>query len=354
MLHRNLIFLGVFVVACGSSTDQGDDSGTTTDSGSPQGDSGSQTDGATNPDGGNPGADAGGDSGQTQTGKVIFVVAMENHDETEIIGDMTDAPYINKTLLPLYATTSNFQDPLTHSIPSEPHYVWMEAGTNKFSDTTFTTDSDPSSTNSTKETNHLVTQLQTAGISWMSYQEGITAGTCPVSSIPAKYYAAKHDPFVFFQDVAGKPPASGNANCIAHHKPITSLSDDIKNSTVASYDFVTPSLCNDMHGAGGCPQGTTDAENILAGDTWLKNNLQPMIDYAVAHDGYVFVVWDEGDSTQTMPFIAIGKNVKVKYSGATMYTHSSLLKSEEEILGVTVLPAVSGANDFADLFTQFP
>ncbi|MGH7329519.1 MAG: hypothetical protein ACREJX_14330, partial [Polyangiaceae bacterium] len=90
--------------------------------------------------------------------------------------------------------------------------------------------------------------------------------------------------------------------------------------------------------------------NIAAGDGWLKNNLQPIIDYALAHDGYVFVVWDEGDSLSLMPFIAIGKHVIAGKPGSVTYNHSSLLKSEEEILGVPVNSRVTSASDFADLF----
>ena len=37
-------------------------------------------------------------------------------------------------------------------------------------------------------------------------------------------------------------------------------------------------------------------------------------------------------------------------SYSTTYSHSSQLKSVEEILGVPVLPTVSSANDFSDLF----
>jgi hypothetical protein len=33
-----------------------------------------------------------------------------------------------------------------------------------------------------------------------------------------------------------------------------------------------------------------------------------------------------------------------------MYTHSSLLKTIEEIFEVPVLPTVASANDFADMF----
>ncbi len=114
--------------------------------------------------------------------------------------------------------------------------------------------------------------------------------------------------------------------------------------------FVTPNLCNDMHGDSGCSHANTDAANIQAGDTWLKNNLQPMIDYAIAHDGYVFVTWDEGDSSNLIPFIAIGKHSIAGHAGTVKYSHSSMLKSVEEILGVAPLASAASASDFADLF----
>src|SRR5205085_1777642 len=137
-------------------------------------------------------------------------IPMENESASAIYGDTTNAPYINTTLVPMAAKAMMFMDELPSSVPSEPHYIWMEAGTNAFSDVTFTTDYGASATNSTSSTAHLVTQLHAANLDWTSYQEGITSGTCPFSSISATSYAAKHDPFVFFQDVSGNPPSSSN------------------------------------------------------------------------------------------------------------------------------------------------
>src|SRR5262249_20588532 len=110
--------------------------------------------------------------------KVVFVIAMENHDAGEIYGNTKDAPYLNNTLLPAYSHATNFTNELP-SLPSEPHYVWMEAGTNKFTDHTFTGDGDATKTNSTKSKAHLATQIRNAssGITWMAYQEGITNAT---------------------------------------------------------------------------------------------------------------------------------------------------------------------------------
>lgn len=292
------------------------------------------------------------DSG-TPGPRPIFVIPLENKGEAQIYGDTTDAPYINDTLLADYPHTTMFTDELP-LLDSEPHYIWMESGTNALPDHSFTTDDDPSKTNSTSSTQHLSAQLTAAGISWTSYQEGITAGKCPVSSITANFYAAKHDPFVFFQDVSGTTPSASNATCAAHHKPITALATDLAAGTAATYNFITPDLCHEMHGDANCPSGTADATNIAAGDTWLMTNLPAIIDYALARNGFVFLTWDEGDSTNLMPFIAIGKNAIAKRAGTVAYTHSSLLKSEEEILGVPVLTSVASANDFADLFTSFP
>jgi hypothetical protein len=299
-------------------------------------------------------AGASGGSGTPGAIRYVFVIPMENHDEGEVVGNAKDAPYINGTLLPAYASTSNFVDQFAISTPSEPHYVWMEAGTNMFADHTFTNDDVPSATNSTADTAHLVTQIAKAtnGVSWRSYQQGLSdaTGACPIAA--SGHYVPRHDPFVFFQDVAGNPPSKTNAACAQHHSAIEALSADLMNGSVATYDFVTPDLCNDMHGQSGCP----DSNLVHAGDAWLAATLPALISFVNEHAGVVFIVWDEGDSTTKIPFVAVGPGVKPGYTGALKYTHGSLLKSVEEILGLPVVPSVASENDFADLFApgQFP
>jgi hypothetical protein len=292
----------------------------------------------------------GGADGGTVTGSVIkyvFVIAMENQDASRIYGNATDAPYINATLLAQYAHASNFNDELP-SLASEPHYVWMDAGTNAFPDHTFTTDDVPSSSNSTSSTAHLTTQIENAtnGVSWMSYQEGLnsTTGACPIAA--SGFYAPKHDPFIFFRDVSGNPPSENNAHCAAHHKPLTALASDLASGAVSSYNFIVPNLCNDMHGASGCPNRNT----IRSGDAWLAANLPAMISFVDAGSGVIFITWDEGSATTKMPFLAVGLHTKVGYTGAVTYTHSSIIKSVEEILRLPVLSTVASANDLADLF----
>ena len=278
------------------------------------------------------------------SGRTVFVIPMENESSSAIYAN-TNAPYINNTLMPEAAYTTMFTDELASAVPSEPHYVWMEAGTNVFSDVTFLTDNDPSSSNSTSNTAHLATQLKTANLDWVSYQEGITAGTCPIASITANFYAAKHDPFVFFQDISGSPPSSSNAYCAAHHKPYSSFATDLAAGTMPALVFITGDLCHDMHGDAACPQGAAANPNIAAGDTWLSNEMPRILAYATAHDSIIYLTWDEGSSNQTIPFLALGPHVKTGTS-TTAYTHSSQVKSIEEQLGLPVLASVSSAHDF--------
>lgn len=222
----------------------------------------------------------------------------------------------------------------------------MEAGTNAFADHTFTTDDPPSMENSTGEPNHLVTQLAQIGADWTSYQEGLDAatGACPITG--DGFYRPRHNPFVFFRDVAGTPPSPTAPTCAAHHRPLSALAGDLAADSVSAYAFITPDLCNSGHGQSGCPS----SNDPQSADRWLEQSLPPLLAFANAHDGVVFIVWDEGAGSDLLPFIAVGPHVKAGYASPVAFSHSSLLKSLEEILGVPILPTVRPANDFSDLF----
>jgi phosphatidylinositol-3-phosphatase len=293
----------------------------------------------------------------------VIVIAMENKDGERaggksrgyIYGNTEDAPYLNGALAAEGARATNFTDELT-AYNSQPHYIAMEAGTNRFADTTFTCDNDPakpcsylySQPNWTKSTEHLTAQMEAAHppVSWMTYQEDIdpkTTGACPVHS--AGLYAAKHNPFVYFADAAGAPPARDNARCIAHTRSLAQFMPDLAAGRLASYVFVTPNLCHDMHGARGCRDNT-----VAEGDDFLKEFLPPVIGWARQNDAVVFLVWDEGKKGLKLPFYAVGSGVKSGYQGKLPYSHRSLVKTVERIFGLPELEPVKSANDLSDLF----
>ena len=230
----------------------------------------------------------------------------------------------------------------------------MEAGTNRFADHTFNADADPIAahrTNNTGSKDHLVSQMKAANVSWMTYQEGLDpkyTGACPIVSSGHTFYAAKHNPFVFFEDISGDPPSSNNAECISHTKPYAELRRDINKNLVSSYVFITPNLCNDMHGALGCKTRDT----VKRGDDWLKVELPAITKWANKNHGVIFITWDEGDETNKMPFIAAGFGVKAGYAGNVPYNHGSILKSIEMIFGLPLLRTVVEDNDLSDLFRK--
>jgi len=282
----------------------------------------------------------------------VIVIPLENKDDVDVYNNMTDAPYINGLMGTTAAWATMFKDELAQGVPSEPHYVWMEAGTNVFTDKTFTSDSDASMGNSTASTEHLSTQLDAAGVSWKAYQEDIDQGTCPISSsglTSPKYYAAKHDPFVFFRDVSGSPPSASNARCAEHHGTFTELQNDLMADKLPRYTFITPNLCHDMHGAITCSSGISNAANVKAGDTWLSTNLPPLIEYTHKHNAVIMLVWDEGNAGGTMPFVMLGDHVK-HGADPTVYNHSSQLATVERMLGVPRLAKVADATDFGAMF----
>jgi phospholipase C len=230
--------------------------------------------------------------------------------------------------------------------PSEPNYLWLEAGTN-FG---VTTDNDPSS-NHQSTTQHLVTQLQAAGIAWKSYQEGISGTTCPLTA--TGLYAPKHNPMVFFDDVTNTNSKT-SANCIQHVRPYTELATDLTNHTVARYNFITPNLCDDMHNPTGC--ATTD--EVVNGDTWLSQQLPKILaSDAYRNNGVVLITWDESEGGD-FPIGMIVLSPKVKragYSNTILYNHGSTLRTVQEIFGVRpLLGGAATSTDLGDLFQSFP
>jgi len=225
--------------------------------------------------------------------------------------------------------------------PSEPNYIWLEAGSNLG----LITDNDAGPANSTGTRDHLVRYLENAGIAWRTYQEDIDGTICPLTSdeLTGKY-AAKHNPFVFFRDLTDNNNPN-SSYCIAHNRPFTELATDLRKNTVARYNFITPNLCNDMHDCG-----------IKAGDTWLSHNLPVILNsLAYQNDGAVFITWDEGASGSDGPIgmIVLSPLAKVNYSNSIHYTHGSTLRTMQGIFGVgPFLWDAANATDLSDLFVN--
>lgn len=273
----------------------------------------------------------------------VFLILMENHNWSDIEQNPS-APYINTTLLPMASYAQSYYNP-PGLHPSEPNYLWLEAGTN-FG---ITDDADPRA-NHQATPEHLVTLLNHAGISWTSYQENISGTTCPLVS--SGLYAAKHNPMVYFDDVTDSNDLH-SATCIAHVRPYAELPAALEQNSVARYNFITPNLCNDMHGAGRCLSSL-----IARGDAWLAAEVPHILNsQAYQQGGVLIITWDEGEGGDgPIGMIVLSPLAKGGgYTNTIHYTHSSTLRTLQEIFGVTpLLGDAAQATDLRDLFTVFP
>lgn len=305
------------------------------------------------------GDDDGGNSAPLKV-KTVFLVLMENKSWAEI-KDSPDAPFLNQVMLPHASYASNYRGPRDGNLhPSEPNYIWLEAGDNL----DITNDNDPDK-NHRPQTDHLVNLLEAAGVSWRSYQQGISGTDCPLTSVGD--YKPKHNPMIFFDDVIDYDTQAGMANpnaprCIEHVRPLDELATDLAANTVARYNFVTPDQCSDMHSS--CAPTRNE---IKQGDDWLAEWI-PRIQASKAYrdGGVILVTWDEAEldlahqCLANCPIGMIALSPLAKGGGYTneiAYDHSSTLKSLQEIFGVTPLlrhAGDEGVNDLSDLFTTFP
>lgn len=277
--------------------------------------------------------------------QTVFVILMADTNWSSI-KNSPSAPYINTTLLPAASHAEQYYTPQSIH-PGAPNAIWLEAGANAFPDRTFTTNDDPGPGNSTASTNHLVSQIARAGLTWRSYQEDITGISCPLQSDFS--YTTAHNPVVYFTDIT----EGNNANslyCRQRIRPFTELAGDLQRDTVATYNFISPNVCNSMRDA--C--GSTN-DRIRQGDSWLSQ-IVPAIQGSTAflNNGALFIVWDQGERNGDGPIGMIALSPLARgngYAGSVRYDHSSTVLTIQEIFGLTPpLQGAAQATDLSDLF----
>ena len=243
-------------------------------------------------------------------------------------------PNINYNLVPNGAHAENYWNPPgVH--PSLGDYLWMEAGTD-FGVNGLAVTALPVKTLTQNTHGHLSYQLDLAGKSWKAY----SGKTWPANTCPLTQWGV---PQVFFKDVTDDASPTSPV-CIRHVRPLSELAGELAKGTAPDYNFIVPSLCDDMHKACG---GTNP---IVDGDNWLKANVPAILNSTQYRaGGALFIVWDEaakGDGPIGM--IVMSPFAKQEYENKIHYTHGSLLRTVEEIC--TKSNAPSGRKSSAGAF----
>ena len=256
----------------------------------------------------------------------VFMIVMENHGVGDILDDKENGAHYVQSLAAQYTVARGYTDPFVH--PSEPNYLWMAAGEN-FG----ILDDNPPIDHHIASTSHIADQLERAGLGWHAYMESM-GDPCKLTA--AYPYDPKHNPFVYFDDINGWNGTAflPSARCTNNDIDYSHFATDLAAGTLPKFVFITPNLIDDMH------DGT-----IAQGDQWLAQEI-PRIQASPQYQngGVLFLLWDEGSLSigDDPPLLVISPLAKKGFVSHTAYTTSSLLKTEETIMGVEPLPCDPG------------
>jgi len=332
--------------------------------------------------------------------KHVWVVVLENESAGTTFAENSPAPYLAHTLpaagafVPNYfgighASLDNYIAMISGQAPNPATQADCQQYTDVFPGTV---GSDgqvlglgcvyPSSVKTVAD------QLSAKGLGWKGYMQDMgndptrEPGTCAHPALNSSdstqtasakdSYATRHDPFVYFHSIIDSP------QCRQRVVPLTALSGDLASeATTPAFSFITPSLCEDGHDspcADGRPGGLVSANLFLA--TWL-----PRITASPAFNdgGLIIVTFDESDTNDTtyccgeaagpsspMPGITgpgggrvgavlLSPYIKPGTVSSKSYNHYSLLRSSEDLFGLSHLGMAggSGVTSFGpDVFTQ--
>lgn len=243
--------------------------------------------------------------------RVVWVV-MENKGYSSIIGNNANAPYINGLAAKCGLATNLYTGEST-ALPSLSHYVAMTSGS-----TQGVTD-DLAPARHPLNVPSIFSQLGTGG--WRALQESMPMNCYKYNS---GSYAVRHNPAAYYTNI--------RTDCAVQDVPLGATPD-----VSAPFTFITPNLGHDMHRTAA---NTTVASQIKAGDDWLAAEMPVILNSPEYLSGStaVFLTWDEGTgSTDHIATLVISPYTVPGTASATAFTHYSLLKTSEELLGLSLL-----------------
>ncbi len=334
----------------------------------------------------------------------VFLLVLENEDYENSFGENSPAGYLARTLpargalLPnYYGTAHNSQGNYIALISGQGPTADTQADCHDFVEfrTTAAIDADGQAVGQgcvyPAEVRSLPDQLEQAGLSWRGYMEDMgndphrEAASCghpPLGARdparraqPGEQYATKHNPFVYFHRVIDDA-----ARCDQHVVNLQQLAADLAHAeSTPNFTFITPGLCHDGHDSpcvDGQPGGLVSANAFL--QQWVPLILDSA---AFRQDGLLIVTFDESNGPQSDSSACCGETagpnarlagitghgggrvgavllspfIKPGTVSATPYNHYSLLRSVEDIYGLSYLgyAGTKTQSGFGgDVFTQ--
>jgi hypothetical protein len=321
--------------------------------------------------------------------KHVFVIVLENKDYDATFGSGSKAPYLAHTLTKQGELLTHYYG-IGHE--SLDNYIAMISGQapnpqtqadcqlyTDFAPGTIGADGQATGTGCVypAPVKTVADQLTAKGLTWGGYMEDMgnsttEAQTCrhpalnqrdgTQSATAGDQYAARHNPFVYFHSIIDSPA------CAADDVPLDRLGAAISADALPNYVFITPNLCHDGHDTpcvDGQPGGLVSADAFL--EQWV-----PLIRSSRAYrdGGLLAIVFDESESgadgccVESAPntpnaggptpgagggrvgAMLLSPYIKPGTVDDTPYNHYSLLRSVEDVFGLSPLGYAARSTGF--------
>jgi acid phosphatase len=264
------------------------------------------------------------------------LVVLENHSFSTVIGSSA-MPFLN-ALATQHALATNY---FANDHPSIPNYFTLTVGSEETLDDNFT---------GTVTDDNMVRALNGSSKTWKAYIDSLPSqGYTGPDVLPL--YLKRHNPFAYLSDVLNSSAQAANL------VPLNQLSIDMSSGTLPNFGFILPNPEHDAHNCPGSAPSCPDSAKLSAADTWLKNNIDPLINSKGFGNSVLIITWDESDESDNanggghVVTVMVGAQVKTGFSSTTFYQHQSTLRVILDLLKVSDLPnAAAPAPSMAEFF----
>lgn len=251
----------------------------------------------------------------------VVVVVMENHSYDEVRG----LPYIASLIHGGAACVQSYA--VGH--PSEPNYLALWCGS-----TMGVVDDACPPPGSPYAVPNLGAACEAAGLTWRAYSENLPSAGSTICYADTSEYTRKHDPWTDF----------ANLNH-ANERPFSDLAADLAARALPNLAFIVPNNCHNSHdwSKPGC--------GIAEADAWLAAHLPPVL-AALGPNGALILTWDEDDNSGINHILTVfaGPAVRAHTTELAHVTHTTIVRTICDALGLAVIPAVQAERPITDVW----
>ena len=264
----------------------------------------------------------------------IAIVVLENSDYTNVIGNPA-MPWLNQ-LAQANALATNYY---ANTHPSIGNYFMMTTGQIVTND---------SGADIVVSVDNLVRQFAKDGKTWRDYADALPSQGYLEGN--AGTYLKRHNPFAYFSDVVNSSAEASNV------VPFPQFAADLSSGSLPDFLFIVPDAVHDAHS---CPDTQPDCtidDRLAIADTWLRDNVGPILSSPAFSNGLLVVTFDEAsdlDSTHgggRIATVVAGSAARKSHESDDFYQHENLLSLIGDVLDLSSVPgAGQGTDPVADM-----